>query len=134
METKPNQAYSMKENYRANLNPPSLDVYWDEGRVEMAGNYQYFVYGKARQLLQRHQLRSVLDVGSGPATKIKELIWPVCHDIVLVDQPSVGALAKANLPAAEFVGVDLEKASVNLGRQFQLIICADVIEHLFDPD
>lgn len=131
METR---TYGIKPAYRANPNPPSLEGYWDEGRVEMSGSYQYFVYRRAMQLLRRHHLTSVMDVGSGPGTKVKELIWPHCRTVVLVDHPTVSRLAQATLPDAEFVGLDLETTSLDLGRQFQLIICADVIEHLLDPD
>ncbi|MGH2395643.1 MAG: class I SAM-dependent methyltransferase, partial [bacterium] len=134
MEAKANQAYCIKENYRPNLKPSSVNGYWNSTRVKMASAYQYHVYEKAGQLLLRYRLNSVLDVGSGPGSKIKELIWPHCRDVVLVDHPMIAPLAKQTLPMAEVVGVDLEQALVDLGKRFQLVICSDVIEHLTDPD
>ncbi len=134
MNTKTNEAFCIKSNYRPNLRSQELEVYWNPERIELASHWQYYVYEKGRRLLQQHNLKSVLDVGCGPAPKIKDLIWPYCHDVVLVDHPLVASLAKESLPVAEFVGLDLEVASADLGRRFQLIMCADVIEHLLDPD
>ncbi len=129
-----NRNYCIKENYHPNLQPRGIDVYWTPERISMSSNYQYYVYFKSKQLLVKHNLKGVLDVGCGPAPKVKELIWPLCQDVVLVDHPVVAPIAKATLPMAEFFGADLDEVSVDLGRCFELVICADVIEHLVNPD
>jgi SAM-dependent methyltransferase len=38
------------------------------------------------------------------------------------------------LPAARFVEADLDELELDLGRSFDLIVCADVLEHLKHPD
>jgi SAM-dependent methyltransferase len=95
---------------------------------------QYYVYKLAEDLIRGHQVRCVLDIGSGPPVKLKHFIIPHCSDVVLADQPAVEKLARDILPQHPFVSVDLEASPIDLGRKFDLIICSDVIEHLRDPD
>ena len=109
--------------------------YWNAQRIEASGRYQHHVYHWGASLVRRRALKSVLDVGCGPATKLAILIAPVCADIAGIDQPSAIAAAKRlGMPGA-FRAVDLEECEgVRAERTFDLIICADVLEHLFDPD
>jgi SAM-dependent methyltransferase len=108
--------------------------FWSAERLADAAAYQRPVYQLCRDLLRARGGRSVLDVGSGPGTKLAELIAPVCRDLVLIDHPSLCALVEQHLPDAQFVAADLDALDVELGRRFDLIVCADVLEHLARPD
>jgi len=108
--------------------------YWTAERLAASRSYQHPVYLLCRDLLRARGARSVLDVGSGPGTKLAELIAPWCRDLVLIDQPSSRDVAARVLPDARFVAADLDALGLDLGRRFDLIVCADVLEHLQHPD
>jgi 2-polyprenyl-3-methyl-5-hydroxy-6-metoxy-1,4-benzoquinol methylase len=109
-------------------------AYWSPERIATSHSFQHPVYELARRWLLRTRAQSFLDVGSGPGTKVAELIAPHCEDVVLLDQPSAQALAARLLPGARFVAADLETLALQLGRGFDLIVCADVLEHLANPE
>ena len=69
--------------------PESGAAYWSPRQIHMAKFYQYGVYQCGRELIVRHGLKNVLDIGCGPATKLAELIAPVCPNIVGLDEPGV---------------------------------------------
>ncbi len=109
--------------------------YWNSERIAASARYQYHVYRWAAELVRSQGLRSVLDVGCGPGTKLTRLIAPVCAEIEGVDQPSGVDAARRSRAAGRYTEVDLERpCSVVAWRTFDLIICADVLEHLIDPD
>lgn len=108
--------------------------YWNKDRIAASARYQHHVYRWAADLVRERGLRSVLDVGCGPGTKLTRLIAPVCADIEGIDQPSGVAAARRTGAAGRYSEVDLERPeSVVPWRAFDLIICADVLEHLIDP-
>lgn len=110
-------------------------AYWSEARVRASGRYQRHVYAWAAELVRSRGLKSVLDLGCGPCVKLMELIAPVCADVEGADQASAIGVARgrgAGMPLRE---IDLERcAGVEAWRRFDLIVCADVVEHLLDPD
>jgi SAM-dependent methyltransferase len=131
-------AYCIKSGYRAGDVQATFDSgdaapYWNPSRVEASGSFQYYVYTTARDLLRARGYHSAMDVGCGPATKVRDLLAPHCADLQLVDQPSALALAAAAVPGAPFLAADLEGIDADLGRHFDLVICADVVEHLLEP-
>jgi 2-polyprenyl-3-methyl-5-hydroxy-6-metoxy-1,4-benzoquinol methylase len=109
--------------------------YWNPERVRASGRFQHHVYQWGASLVRRHRLTSVLDVGCGPGTKLAALIAPVCADIAGIDQPSAIAVAKRHGVPGDFRAVDLDRCrGVAAARTYDLVICADVLEHLLDPD
>lgn len=108
--------------------------YWAPWRVEASGRFQWHVYRWARDLIVRERLWSVLDLGCGVGTKLREILRPVCDDITAVDQPNAIAAARSLGTDADLIEMDLEKPAATLGRTFDVILCADVLEHLLDPD
>jgi SAM-dependent methyltransferase len=77
---------------------------------------------------------AVMDVGCGYPWKFALMIRPVAGRQLLVDQPSTASLVRELCPGADFLGVDLEQIDGELRERFDLVICADVLEHLVDPD
>ena len=133
------ERWCIKAGYRENTAPRSFDHgpdarYWTDERLAVTSSYQWPVYTLCRELLLARRARSFLDVGCGPGTKVAELIAPLCSDLVLVDQPSSRAIVARELRSARFVEADLDSLDLDLGRGFDLIVCADVLEHLEHPD
>lgn len=130
--------YSIRRDYRENpvqatYDPSGDPRYWDEGRLKSAASYQYDVYEAAARLVRKRRFKTLLDVGCGPPVKMRELM-PAGLDISLVDQPNTARHAAELLPGAQFFSTNLEDEFPDIGRTFDLVLCADVIEHLVDPD
>ena len=131
--------YFIKPGYEPSQHTESYDpeasrAYWTEERIHRSRIYQYHVYTACRRLIRTHHCNSFLEVGSGPGIKAAELLAPELKHVTLVDQPSVEPLVSNNLPNAVFASVNLELSDLDLGRQFDVVLCADVVEHLVDPD
>jgi len=129
--------YFIKEGYVHNLSANSFDhsaqgEYWTQQRVQTATRYQYHVYAYARRIAIQRRFKSLLDIGCGPAIKVNELLVPVMQEITLADQPNCRDLVQSIVPSARFHSADLE-TDFDLQRQFDLIVCADVLEHLRNP-
>jgi SAM-dependent methyltransferase len=113
----------------------SVVVYWNEERIRASARYQRHVYAWAARLVGERGFRSVLDVGCGPCVKLTELVVPVCADVEGIDQASAIAAAKKLGTRAALREIDLENCERTAAwRTFDLIVCADVVEHLLDPD
>lgn len=130
--------WQLTSGYRENLSRQTWEgenvgVYWNPTRLALSSDYQFDVYLRARQIALQEGSRSILDIGSGPGLKAAKLFCDVVPDVVLIDQPTAETLVRERCPKATFVGTDLEASSLTLGRTFDVIVCADVIEHLLDP-
>ncbi len=108
--------------------------YWNKNRISVSGSYQYYVYKRAAELVSRMDHCSFVDIGCGYPRKAKELILPVTSDITLIDQPSMKELVEERFPEMRFVPLNLQEVDINLSSKFNCVVCADVIEHLLDPD
>jgi SAM-dependent methyltransferase len=135
------ERYFIKEGYQPNQQAVSIPgdegtPYWTPARLQQAttNKYQWYVYELCRDLLRRGGYKSLLDVGSGPPVKVKQLLAHHCEEIVLIDRPCLAQLAQQILPVAKFLPADLEESNIDLSSQFDLIVCADVLEHLMNPD
>ncbi len=132
--------FGLPRGYRQGVRNESLDHtgeypdYWHPARLAMSGRYQRHVYRWAAGLVLRRGLRSVLDVGCGPGTKLAEWIEPVCASVEGMDQPSAVEIARTRCRHARLRAVDLERPAVEAERTFDLILFVDVVEHLVNPD
>jgi len=151
-ELKPPEAFCLPAGYRQQPRNLTLDTargdepYWNSWRLSENAKYQHYVYRWAARLLWRTHWIRVLDVGCGPAVKLQQIIVPALEAICKlkgngatpfllgIDQESAVAAAQATCATGRFLTVDLESPRVTLEHQFDLIICADVIEHLVNPD
>lgn len=126
-------AYVQRERNET-LDEAADDAYWAPWRIEASRRYQRHVYVWAQRLIRQRSLGSVLDVGCGVGAKLRDLIEPVCSDVTGVDQASAIDAAGEHGTGAELVPLNLDNPDRELGRTFDLILCADVLEHLLDPD
>lgn len=131
--------YFVKTGYVHNLEACSFDKntpeseFWTEERLQNASDYQYYVYDLARKLFTAHQLKKVADVGCGPAVKTKIFFDGLGSEIALFDQEGIQSVAESQLPTARFLAVDLESCEPSADGNADLVICADVLEHLQNP-
>lgn len=142
-QLRPARDFGLPANYRQQTaaathdleRPEGEPTYWNPARIAAAGKYQYHVYRWAAELIEAAELNSVLDVGCGPGVKLRSLLAPVCADIEGIDQRSaIDAAMKCGAPG-KFTEVDLDNpGAIRPWRTFDLIVCADVVEHLIDPD
>jgi predicted TPR repeat methyltransferase len=80
---------------------------------------------------------AVLDVGCGYGTKtVKFPSISTVHTVVGVDLPATISRCKRLYDGVIWVSVDLDDKPIlpHTEKPFDLIICADVLEHLEDPD
>lgn len=131
-------SYYIKKGYQTNCTNSTLDTndsfYWDETRVIAGHYYQYHVYKLAKKLVQERPIKNVIDIGCGPATKLMEMIFPYCQDVVGIDQPSAIKVCKERFNRGEFYSDNFEKPTLKINKKFDLVICCDVIEHILNPD
>lgn len=130
--------YCIREDYipraEAETYVDDPDEYWNEARIKASGFYQYYVYKRAAELAGQMARCSFVDVGCGYPRKAKELIFPATNDITLIDQPSMKELVEERFPEMKFIPLNLEELDTALQSRFNCVVCADVIEHLLDPD
>lgn len=138
--TKPEQNFFCKDGYVINNEAKTLDfseseMYWTQERIDASAQYQYqyYVYKLAAKIARERKFSSGMDLGSGPGMKTKIFLSTVLKNIVLVDQPNTEKIAIEILPNANFIGTNLEDCNVAFDGKFDLIVCADVLEHLFNP-
>jgi 2-polyprenyl-3-methyl-5-hydroxy-6-metoxy-1,4-benzoquinol methylase len=115
--------YHIKRGY---IHRNSVPHYDDTGRTD---EYQKEVYELARLYADQHHYTQVLDIGCGSGYKLLQQFPD--HDTIGAEvNPTYDFLIKT-YPDHKWVNI-LEQGV--LPQQTDLIICADVIEHLIDPD
>jgi SAM-dependent methyltransferase len=131
-------AYEIKEDYVAQrvalTREASPGDYWTPERIAAAGIYQHHVYRKAAEIAEAEGYSRIADFGCGVGDKLQLMFGHLGP--VGFDQPTVGGLVSSRNPDIEFRPVDLESPGdvLGTGESFDLTICADVLEHLLDPD
>ena len=132
--------YFIKENYIANIKNFTYDKnridqgeYWTPYKLMMSTFYQADVYIHLRNKIDF--THSILDIGCGPGTKLKKYILPITKHITGIDQKSAIDKCKENFKEiGQWIEHDLESTKIDLEKNFDFIICSDVVEHLEDPD
>jgi Methyltransferase domain len=134
------ESLCLPRGYRQQTTNLTLDVnrdngsYWAPWRIAESHKWQYHVYRWGAELIAREGLSSALDVGCGICAKMTRHLVPVCPDTEGIDQPSALEVARRLGAQVKLTPVDLERPELRPWRTFDLIICADVLEHLVDPD
>lgn len=133
------QNYFIKQGYQPNLTAQTFEQqpmksYWNRKRLRMSRIFQWQVYQACQQHLLTEKGKSLLEIGPGPATKTALLLAQHVEQLVLVDQPSLKEIIQQRLPQANFMSANLEAPELQFDTPFDVVLCADVIEHLADPD
>jgi 2-polyprenyl-3-methyl-5-hydroxy-6-metoxy-1,4-benzoquinol methylase len=122
--------YFIKEGYQCN---PMANNSVVRANVKHDDAYQIAVYEYAAGLVARFQITSVLELGAGSGRKLVKYIYPACHDITGIDQPS--ALEHLRLhKVGTWMADDFNSETPTLDRKFGMILSIDVIEHLLYPE
>lgn len=131
------KTYCIKREYIPNTENMTLEaggrVFWDKRRIYHSSLYQWHVYDYALKLIRKYNIKNVLDVGCGPATKLMDMLSNEA-EIYAIDQPSAIEYCKATYNKGNFYADNFEEPKVCLNVQAGLIICSDVIEHMENPD
>lgn len=139
-----NDNYCIKPGYQSNTSvnitlESSKGQYWNSKRIKASAYFQHFVYLAAATLIKNNKSANVIDIGCGPGTKLITLVKPYCQRVVGVDQETIIEVCKSLYPEVEFYADNFESPRISfdskgLAHEFDVIICADVIEHVTDPD
>jgi len=137
----PPDTYFLPEGYKINpvlmtMDSESGDTYWHARRLNDAYNYQYHVYKYAMDVIQKHNVKRVIDVGCGPAIKLG-----LFHDkypdldITGIDQDHPIEYCKSTHKYGRWLVDDFENPRSDIPNlEADLVINADVIEHVMNPD
>lgn len=122
-------AFSIKQGYFSNTNP----LYYLD--TPKGITYQPDVYALASFLAERSGVHTILDIGSGNGKKLTSFAEK--YQVIAVDFGANRQLIKESVPQARFIEADLEKALPSLediDLANTLVIVADVVEHIVNPD
>lgn len=116
-------------NYISNNNPShhnDID-YKDEGQKE--------VYEFCKKIMDDNNLKSVIDVGCGSGYKLMKYLNNF-NTIGIETEPCYSYLKKTYPNSIWLLSGEEEKSFINYKNDINpdVIICADVIEHIVDPD
>lgn len=133
--------YFIKEGYVINPVADTMDdisggTYWNKSRLHASRYYQYHVYQHAISLIKKNGITNIADVGCGPATKLA-MIHKALPNVKItgIDQKHPIDFCKSHYSFGNWIVDDFENPTAHLSTgEIGLIICADVIEHLQDPD
>lgn len=121
--------FMIKPGYRSHSRPRAYTDTLEDSRL-----YQVPVYRHAGDLADSPDMRSVLDIGCGRGTKLMELVAP--HGVATTGVDSRRSIrhCRRTYPQGEWLVGNIESPRFTIGRTFDLIISADVVEHLRNPD
>jgi 2-polyprenyl-3-methyl-5-hydroxy-6-metoxy-1,4-benzoquinol methylase len=115
--------YGIKPGYRHR----KKEVYWDD--TGFTDEFQKEVYELARFHLDKNGYKKVVDIGCGSGYKLMHY-FKDC-DTVGIEVGKTVAFLQKQYPGRDWI----DAANTNdLPKSADIIICADVIEHLVNPD
>jgi len=95
----------------------------------MKDEWQLEVYQRARELMVEKDFESVIDVGCGSAYKLIHLLGK--YDTTGLEMPGTFEWLQKTYPDRRWLRADFD---TERRLDADLVICADVIEHVVDPD
>jgi len=114
--------YCIREDYIIRGKNDFLDT---SGRSD---EYQNDVYVYAKKITESHDVKTISDVGCGSAYKL--LKYFKSFEFNGYDLEPTVTLLKERFPENDWIISDFNSTP----KQSDLVICADVIEHVDDPD
>lgn len=111
--------YGLPDGYKIREKPE----HWNDTR--MKDEWQREVYLMAAAIMASNAYRDVIDVGCGSAYKLIKYLGK--YETMGIDVPETVTWLSEQYPTREW------RSSMPDGK-FDLVICADVIEHVLDPD
>jgi SAM-dependent methyltransferase len=102
-------------------------AYFDD--TASTDDWQKEVYERARDIMRTQRLTSIYDVGCGSAYKLINILGE--YDTTGFDVPKTIDVVKARYPDRKWLSPCFNDISL---PKADLVICADVIEHVDDPD
>lgn len=130
---KQNSNFCIKNRYIVNNLANVQDNRYQDDEAN-SRKYQFEVYRLARNIIKKHNVKSVLDIGCGFGTKLAKLIYPLCHNIVGIDCEKSVDYCKNTYNFGEWYIDNIESPTLSMHQKFDLIISSDVIEHMANPD
>lgn len=133
------ERFFLKPGYRQQEHAPTFDsdsgkAFWQGWRIRQAAHFQHHVYARAARWLRARGGGRVLDLGCGYPIKSAQQLQPVATSLLLIDQPSLAPVLAEHFPQLTFLAANLEELTLSLDQRFDLVICADVLEHLMNPN
>jgi len=136
-----NQRLFLPSGYVANR-PQSADSagadYWGDHPTYRSLHFQAPVYRLAARRARQLGARVVVDIGTGSGDKFARFFGQIPNcSLMGIDQQSGIKLASRRFGNIQWIAGDLESAEVwtQLDRIMpDLVLCADVIEHVVDPE
>lgn len=137
--------YFVKADYEPNEIASTMDAisggrYWSAARQHGADLYQAPVYSEAARIAEAAGARLLVDVGCGVGTKLAPIHARLGTReprlvIVGIDQPAAIEACRAHHGFGTWIVDDFENpAGIALPGVPDVLVCADVIEHVRDPD
>lgn len=118
----PASSYFIHEGYRSREAPANVD------RAALDDEWQVEVYHYAREICDGEGFRSVLDFGCGSGAKLIRFFAE--HETVGIDVAETLPGLRARWPQRKWLAIEELRAAE---LHPELVICADVIEHVRDP-
>ena len=115
--------YCIKDGYQINEHPRFFDD------TPLKDQWQDEVYRHARDRFEHNNYQSVLDLGTGSGYKLIKY-FGTKHDVVGIDLHPTTRWLNVNYPARTW----LPFSSDIIVTGYDLLVCADVLEHVVDPD
>ena len=133
--------YFLPSGYKSNKieltkDKVSGEPYWNKDRVRASKYFQAPVYKYCIRLIERENAKSIVDVGCGVGTKLVDIhtAFPELR-IAGVDQVEAVRFCKQNLSFGHWISDDFSSGEPSGSfEEVDVVICADVIEHLLEPD
>lgn len=125
--------FALDSRYHCNLTSEG-EAYPYRDDAHNAARYQIKVYDYAARCIRSNSLKSVLDIGCGYGLKLRDIIHPLCGNIVGIDRAYAIHYCQKKHGFGRWYEDDIETSKLVLDETFDLIIAVDVIEHLRNPD
>ena len=136
-----NQKYFLPRDYIENSGAMNSDEntdshYWNKKRLSKSADFQAHVYRRLANLIAETNAKSMIDVGCGPATKLRTIANQFKSlEIHGMDLKPAIDWCNENRDFGHWIAHDIQLPTrPDTIPQADLVVCADVLEHLDGPE